>query len=305
MKRRDFVNATLATAGIASRLDAIANPVKATANAPGYSLKILATNWGYQGSIDELCAAVKKEGYDGLELWWSNDADARKTMFAALKKHDLQLGFLCGGSQTDFAAHLNFFKKSIDGATSQTNIKPLYINCHSGRDFFTYDQNKAFIDYTTQASERSGIPIFHETHRSRMLFAAHIARNFIEQNPALRLTLDISHWCNVHESLLENQTETVALALGRTGHIHARVGHAEGPQVNDPRAPEWKAALDAHLAWWDAVVAGKKKNGQTLTILTEFGPPHYLPTIPYTNQPVADQWAINAYMMRMLRERYA
>lgn len=305
MKRRDFVNATLATAGIVSRLDAMARPVREPVTAaPGYSLKILATNWGYQGSIDELCAAVKKEGYDGLELWWTDAAEARKTMFAALKKHGLELGFLCGGSQTEFAPHLDSFKKSIDGATSQTEIKPLYINCHSGRDFFTYQQNKAFIDYTIQASERSGIPIFHETHRSRMLFAAHIARNFIEQNPALRLTLDISHWCNVHESLLENQAETVALALSRTGHIHARVGHAEGPQVNDPRAPEWKQAVDAHLGWWDAVVAEKKKNGQPLTILAEFGPPHYLPTVPYTNQPVADQWAINAYMMKMLRERY-
>ena len=311
MKRRDFVNATLATTGIAPYLDAMAHPAKqpaapyAEAPAAGYSLKILATNWGYRGTMDELCAAVKKEGYDGLELWWSDDAEARKTMFAALKKYDLALGFLCGGSQAEFAPHLASFKKSIDGASSKTEIKPLYINCHSGRDFFTYEQNKAFIDYTTQAAGRSGIPIFHETHRSRMLFAAHIARNFIEQNPALRLTLDISHWCNVHESLLENQAETVALALARTGHIHARVGHAEGPQVNDPRAPEWKQALDAHLGWWDAVVAGKKKSGQPLTILTEFGPPHYLPTVPYTNQPVADQWGINAYMMKMLRERYA
>lgn len=310
MKRRDFVNTALATAGLTPYLGSTASlenqpmvPAVVTP-AAGYSLKILATNWGYRGSVNELCAAVKKEGYDGLELWWNNDADARKAMFSALKKHDLELGFLCGGGQTDFATHLDSFKKSIDGATSQTGIKPLYINSHSGRDFFTYEQNKAFIDYTTQASERSGIPIYHETHRSRMLFAAHIARNFIEQNPALRLTLDISHWCNVHESLLENQPENVALALSRTGHIHARVGHAEGPQVNDPRAPEWKAAVDAHLGWWDAVVAEKKKNGQPLTILTEFGPPNYLPTVPYTNQPVADQWAINAYMMRMLRERY-
>jgi hypothetical protein len=41
-----------------------------------------------------------------------------------------------------------------------------------------------------------------------------------------------------------------------------------------------------------------------MTILTEFGPPNYLPTLPYTQQPVADQWAINVYMMQMLRKRY-
>jgi hypothetical protein len=96
------------------------------------------------------------------------------------------------------------------------------------------------------------------------------------------------------------------LVLSRTGHIHARIGHAEGPQVNDPRAPEWKDALNAHLTWWDAIVANKLKHGETLiTFLTEFGPPAYLPTLPYTQQPVANQWEINVHMMQLLRARYA
>ncbi len=306
MKRRDFVNTTLATTGLIPAMQAMAAPIPTPMKpAAGYGLKILATNWGYRGTLDEFCAAIKKEGYDGLELWWNENPDTQKQLVSALNKHGLEVGFLCGGSQPDYGAHLAAFKKAIDGASTSKALKPLYINCHSGRDYFSYEQNKAFIDYTTQASAQSGIPIYHETHRSRMLFAAHIARNFMEQNPALRLTLDISHWCNVHETLLQDQTETVALALSRTGHIHARIGHAEGPQVNDPRAPEWEAAVKAHLAWWDTVVADKKKNGQPLTFLTEFGPPHYLPTVPFTNQPLADQWAINVYMMRMLRERYA
>lgn len=305
MKRRNFVHVSLAATGLAaiaqSRIEA-APPQKA---APGYVLKILATNWGFKDTMGELCASVKKEGYDGLELWWTDDSATQRAMWDALKKHDLSVGYLCGGSQADFATHLATFKKAVDAASAPGEIKPLYINCHSSRDFFTPTQNQAFIDHTIQASERSGVPIYHETHRSRMLFAAPLARTYIEQNPKLRLTLDISHWCNVSESLLQDQPENVALALSRTDHIHARVGHAEGPQVSDPRAPEWKQAVDAHLAWWDAVVAEKKRTGKPLTILTEFGPPGYLPTLPFTNQPVADQWAINVYMMQMLRARYA
>jgi hypothetical protein len=105
-----------------------------------------------------------------------------------------------------------------------------------------------------------------------MLYSAPVARQFIEKNPELRLTLDISHWCNVHESLLADQQETIDLALERVSHIHSRVGHPQGPQVNDPRAPEWEQALKAHLGWWDKVIARKKKNGERMTILTEFGP---------------------------------
>jgi hypothetical protein len=29
-----------------------------------------------------------------------------------------------------------------------------------------------------------------------------------------------------------------------------------------------------------------------------------MPTTPYTRQPLADQWAINVYMMQLLRKRY-
>ena len=68
---------------------------------------------------------------------------------------------------------------------------------------------------TVRISKQSGVPVYHETHRSRMLFAAHVARKFIEAKPDLRLTLDISHWCNVHESLLQDQVATVAKALDR------------------------------------------------------------------------------------------
>lgn len=304
MTRRDFINTATATAAIAS-LEPISTANAAPVQfANKLSLKVLGTNWGFQGTTDQFCAAVKKEGYDGIEMWWPGTKEKQNELFTALKKHDLEVGLLCGSGEKDFATHLDAFKKSINAATSEYQQKPLYINCHSGRDFFTYEQNKAFIDHTTEASTKSGIPIYHETHRGRMLFAAHIARNFIEKNPALRLTLDISHWCNVHESLLQDQDETVKVALSRVGHIHSRIGHEEGPQVNDPRAPEWEAAVKAHLAWWDIVVEQKVKSGETLTILTEFGPPNYLPTVPFTHQPLADQWAINVHMMHLLRKRY-
>lgn len=305
MNRRKFMNTAITGLGTLSAIETIAQE-----NAPSFekvnasSIKILATNWGYEGTVDAFCAAAKKEGYDGAEFWWPQNQKDHDELFAALKKHDLQVGFLCGSGLKEYAAHLDFFKKSIDAAI-KSEIKPLYINCHSGRDYFSYDQNKAFIDHTSEASDKSGIPIYHETHRARMLFAAHIARNFIEKNPKLKLTLDISHWCNVAETLLEDQEETVKLALSRAGHIHARIGHPEGPQVNDPRAPEWESALKAHLAWWDVVVERKIKSGEQITFLTEFGPPHYMPTVPFTNQPLADQWGINVFMMHLLRKRYS
>jgi sugar phosphate isomerase/epimerase len=306
MNRRNFLQTTTsaATALMLSSMEAFATPQSISNMNNNFQLKLLATNWGFEGSLDTYCAKVKKEGYDGIEIWWPTEKKDQDELFTALKKYDLEVGFLTAGHESDYKTHFDSFKKMIDAAATNTVQKPLYINCHSGKDYFSYEENKTLIDHTTQLAKDTGIKICHETHRSRMLFAAPVAKKFMQNIPELRITFDVSHWCNVSESLLQDQQETVNIALERTDHIHARIGHQEGPQVNDPRAPEWDEAVKAHFAWWDKIVEIKKQKGDTLTILTEFGPPTYLPTVPYTLQPLADQWAINVYMMQTLRKRY-
>ncbi len=302
--RRSFLsNATLLCSSLFLG-DQLLKPAKKPSFAipANFSLKVMATNWGFAGSFDEFCAKAKATGYDGIEVWLPGNEADRDALFNAIDKHGLAFGFLAGSGESDFQKHYDQFQKAVETAAS---FKPLYVNCHSGRDYFTFDQAKSIINYTTRYSQSSGVKIYHETHRSRILFAAHVARTFIEALPDLRLTLDISHWCNVHESLLADQQETVALALSRTDHIHTRVGHAESPQITDPRAPEWKNAVDAHFAWWDQVVKNKIDRGEVLTMTAEFGPPDYMATVPFTHQPLVDLWDVNAYMLQTCKERYA
>lgn len=289
------------TAVMFSELDSLAKPLSNRTSQPGFELLIFATNWGFNGSFEDFASKIKQAGYDGAEIWYPGDEAQRKALFAAFEKHNLKLGFLLGGSDRDPVKHLEQFKTSLEGAAAQ---KPVYINCHSGRDYFSFEQNKPFIDFTTGVSKKTGVPIYHETHRSRILYSAPVARQFMEKIPELRITFDVSHWCNVHESSLDDQPETLAMTLDRVDHIHARIGHAEGPQVNDPRAPEWKDYVKAHFTWWDKVVERKKKEGRLMTFLTEFGPVDYMPALPYTRQPLANQWEINKHMLDTLRARY-
>lgn len=299
MKRRDFIRKTSL---ISTTLFNIPLAEKVHFTIPtSFNLTILATNWGFQGSIDDFAKKAKDAGYDGMEVWLPRTDKDRDTLLNACQKNGLTFGFLVGSGHKDFIKNYKDFEQYLNSGLS---LKPLYFNCHSGKDFFTAEQAKAFFDLTAKVSKQSGIPIYHETHRGRLCFAAHITKQYLEESPDLRLTLDISHWCNVHESLLDDQAETIDFALTRTGHVHARVGHAEGPQVNDPRAPEWDNAFKHHVNWWDKIIENKIKKGENATILTEFGPTDYMPALPYTRQPVADQWAINAYMMQFLRERY-
>ncbi|MGE5377509.1 MAG: hypothetical protein ACM3XO_20820 [Bacteroidota bacterium] len=140
-----------------------------------------------------------------------------------------------------------------------------------------------------------------ETHRGRPTYSAIETCKYLQAVPGLRLTADFSHWMVVHESDLADQPGNLELAISHTGYIHARVGYAEGPQIPDPRAPEWQQAVNSHLKLWQAVVDRFKQEGRDrLYVMPEFGPPAYMHTMPFTNQPVGDVWEQNVYMRDLL-----
>lgn len=304
VNRRTFIKSTVTSGAallMAAETSAMGNNKITIPD--NFRIMVMATNWGFEGTSEQFCAKAKQAGYDGFEVVWPADESQRKLLFDAAQMHKLEHAFLVGiWDAPDFNSHFKRFEKNLRDAAA---TKPRYINCHAGRDYFSFEQNQAFIDLTLKVNQETGVPIYHETHRGRILYSAPVTRTFIERIPNLRLTLDISHWCAVHESLLGDQVETVSMTLNRTDHIHARIGHPEGPQVNDPRAPEWKQAVDAHLAWWDQVVKNKIAAGSSLlTFLTEFGPIDYMPALPYTRQPLANQWDVNVYILQMLIARY-
>ncbi|WP_223552251.1 sugar phosphate isomerase/epimerase [Aestuariivivens sp. NBU2969] len=297
--RRQFLT-TASAAGAGLVLSSMDIP-KYTSRKKEFSLKIYATRWGFKGSMDAFCKEAKKEGYDGIEDWFPNNEADEQVLYEALEKYDLKFGALTGSNGGSFMAHKESYKANLSKVISR---KPDFINCHAGKDFFTFEESKELIEFAINESKRWGVPVYQETHRGRILFAPHICERFIDAIKELKLTLDISHWCVVAESLLENQKETVEKALKRTCHIHSRIGHEEGPQVSEPRAPEWQRAVNAHYVWWDKVVNYKKEAGEPLTMTTEFGPTNYMWSMPYTQQPLANQWAINVHMMHEWRKRY-
>lgn len=264
-------------------------------------LEFYNTDWGRQISWDAFCEKTKADGYDGLETWFPSDEKSQQELKAALKKYGLKVGFLNGTNKSlPFKESLKSYSEHFKTLIAW---KPAYINCHTGNDFYSFEQNKAFIEAANKIARENNIPIYHETHRGRFSYNLPDTKKYIQAIPELKMTLDISHWMVVHESLLQNQNEELEEVLDRSYHIHARVGHAEGPQVNDPKAPEWKKAVDRHVDIWEKIIREKWKTSSTYTITTEFGPADYMPTLPYTRVPVADQWKANLYMMKALKER--
>jgi sugar phosphate isomerase/epimerase len=259
--------------------------------------------WGSEHlSWDEFCRKVRQEGYDGIEYAIAGNTSEGElnTVWNTAAKHNLKVIAQHYDTYTaDFSIHHDRYARWFQKVTP---FQPVKINSQTGKDFFSFSQNKQLIDTAAQ----SGIPVVHETHRNKFSFAAHITHGYLEKLPALRLTLDVSHWVCVAESFLDDQVSALDLAIERTEHIHARVGHTSGPQVSDPRATEWQEAVNKHLSWWDKVVSRKRKEPKgVLTITPEFGPFPYMVHVPATGAPVADQWEVNTYIMRLLKKRYS
>lgn len=266
------------------------------------NIKFYAPEWGNVLPFEVFCRNVKEAGYDGVEMSLPFEPEQKDQILDALKEYELQLiGQYWQSFEKDIDAHAASYERYL---RNLIDAQPVLINCQTGKDYFHFDQNKRLFGIAAGLSRESGIPIIHETHRGKSLFAAHVTKSYLLSDPLLRIALDISHWCSVHESLLADLPEEVELAISRTVHIHSRVGHPEGPQVNDPRAPEWEEVLNAHLGWWDQVAGIHAANGTTLTVTTEFGPAPYMPEMPYTRMPLVSQWDVNVHMMNLLKARY-
>jgi hypothetical protein len=254
--------------------------------------------WGSESySWEIFCSKVKNEGYDGIEYaipFNTTIKELDECWNTAEKFHLKIIPQHYDTNIADYAAHYDQYCAWIEKIRPYPCAK---INSQTGKDYYSFEQNRGLIN----TAAASGLNIIHETHRNKFSFAAHITASYLEHIPDLRITLDVSHWVCVAESYLEDQQETMQLAISRTDHIHARVGHPEGPQVTDPRISEWEFAFERHLQWWDMIV----KQKANMTITPEFGPYPYMVRDPTRNQPVADQWGINIWMMKSFRKRYS
>lgn len=192
-----------------------------------------------------------------------------------------------GGSVRE---HLSSLQEQIEACLDAT---PLFFNGHTGSDSWTPAEAEEFYGRALELEKRIGVSIAHETHRSRYFGSPWNTQHILQKYPDLKLTCDFSHWVCIAERLLPDCSGILRLAAKHCWHLHARVGYEQGPQVPDPRAPEWDAQVQAHERWWSDIWAAQQTRGMKVSTLTpEYGPPPYQQTIPYTRQPVSDLNAI-------------
>ena len=275
-------------------------------------VKFYCPRWGSEDlNWDEFLRKVISYGYDGVEVYPLLTPEEKPEMLHALEQSGLDYALLntVQNEGKDFAKYCKALANNLEElATYRTDkIRPKFITSQTGREYFTRDQMAICFAICDEISEVSGIPIFQETHRNKWSYAAHVVEGFLKdvRFDEVKLTLDFSHWVCVSESYLEDQEQAIDLAIRRSTHIHARVGHPEGPQVTDPRAFENKQALNFHLGWWDKWMAHLGEiDAKDCTITPEFGSYPYMQYQIGTTTPIANQWEINYWMKELLKKRY-
>lgn len=268
-------------------------------------IEFFCPRWGSEHlDWDTFCERVRGEGYDGFEAGIANNATdwELQAVWNTAERFGLKVvPQFYDSATTDFSRHFDMYNGWLERIAAFPVVK---IDSQTGRDIFSFEQNRSLINAAQEFTAGTGISVMHETHRNKCLFAAHVAKEYFERIPTLKITLDASHWVCVGESFLEDQPEAMQLAIGRAEHVHARVGYTQGPQVPDPRIAAWQPALEAHLAWWDQIAERKRQLGETLTITPEFGPYPYMVHLPADGSAICDQWDVNVYLMQLLRKRY-
>lgn len=274
------------------------------------NLKLFKTLWGHDGTLPEAIAACEEAGFSGIEAPVPEDAadfiqllhDASLELIAEICTVT-EPGFYVPRPHASVADHLHSLREGIERSLPAS---PRFINTMCGSDAWTFAEKIAFHSAIPELEKEYGIAISAETHRGRSLNGPWITRDILLEIPELKITCDFSHFVVVSERLvLDEGPEILEICCQHAHHLQTRVGYAQGPQVPDPRAPEYAAPLAAHERWWDAVWESQAARGFTEATLTpEFGPDGYLQCEPFTGSPVADLWDVNRWIAHRQRDRF-
>jgi sugar phosphate isomerase/epimerase len=272
-------------------------------------IKYICTYWGCEHfSAKQFLSNVVENGYDGVEINFPNDENFIAEFNTELNRirNTVNPNFIFIAQQV-LPNKKETVNEYIDSITQRLEfliqLKPNYINSHTGKDFFSFSENCKIIEVCDHLSKVSGIPIWHEIHRGRFSFHLKTLLSYIDIFPKLKLIADFSHFCVISESDLHDQYDLLSKIYPNIKHIHARIGFEQSPQVNNPFAPEWKTYLEQYLFWWKEIIAiQKNKKSAIFTITPEFGPFPYMPQEPFTKKPLSNQWEINLQMKNYLQQ---
>ena len=268
-------------------------------------IKYLFPYWGNENlQAHSFFDFIKSHGFDGVEINVPKNAIFETEFYdVLLEERKKNPDFICVLQQVQgvkFESPSEYLDRVLKRLDNMVHYQPNFINSHTGKDHFSFDDNCRIIEAIETFSEKKNIPVYHEIHRGRFNFHPVSTLNYLDKFPNLKLVGDFSHWCVVSESLLQDQPDLINSIAPNIFHLHARIGTEQASQVNNPFATEWNNHLNTFTSWWKEILHINKERG-LFTITPEFGPFPYMPQEPFTEKPLAIQNEINIQMKDYLK----
>jgi sugar phosphate isomerase/epimerase len=273
-------------------------------------INYIRTFWGSeQQSAKTFLKESIEQGYHGVEINFPDNAEFIQEFMVELKaiRRDFPTFKFIAQQVLDCKVESpsDYTQRMCERLNVLFDLCPDAVNSHTGKDFFDFEDNVNIIDAAEQLAKQRGIPIWHEIHRGRFSFHLKSLIPFLKAFPTLKLVADLSHFCVVSESDLDDQQDLLIQIYPHVAHIHARIGFEQSPQVNHPFAPEWNDKLNRYVRWWTEILQVHAKQGITqLSVTPEFGPFPYMPQTPFTMEPTANQQEINIQMKDFLKKKW-
>ncbi len=182
-----------------------------------------------------------------------------------------------------------------------------------------YENDAEALDLLAEVltvSDRTGLPLFVETHRATVTQDPWRTVGFISELPALRFNGDFSHWYTGGEMTYGDFEAKVAFlrpVLVRTRYLHGRIGDPGCMQIPLGDAPEPPSVAHFRRLWTEAAAGFLEGAGadDVLPFAPELLPPSiaYGQTVPDPagGDPIeaSDRWADGLRLVAIARSCWA
>jgi len=117
-------------------------------------IKFYAPHWGNTLPFNTFCRNVKDAGYVGVEMAVPFDQQERQTLLDTLHDYDLELiGQYWQSFESDLGEHGRNYEKYLRHLIA---ADPVFVNCQTGKDYFTFEQNRQLFAIAARVSAEIG-----------------------------------------------------------------------------------------------------------------------------------------------------
>ena len=115
------------------------------------NIKFFAPSWGNTLPFETFCKNVKEAGYHGVEMALPLEKAEKQAILDTLRDFDLKfMGQYYQSFERDLGEHAKNYEKYL---RHLIEAQPILVNCQTGKDYFSFEQNKHLFEIAERISK--------------------------------------------------------------------------------------------------------------------------------------------------------